>query len=153
MKSRNAFRVCGICLVSLLVLIGCATMRVPQRMTYERICGTWANEGYVPVSGEAKPPAKIIINPDGTYLVYQHVDQAGPTGAGFYTVEKRWTDEKGYTWYHFKIFIPLIDSIKYELSRVDRFNSVWELNQSNIDYPETVDPKDKYSNYRIYYRY
>jgi hypothetical protein len=153
MKTKTLVLFSILCLAVLIILGSCATMKSSNKFTYVKYCGTWFNQDYEPKPGEMKPFSKLIINPDGTYLGYQFRDQSGPTFAGFYTVEKMWTDEEGNTWYHTRVYNPAFDIDRYELSKINIYNSIWELNQSNIDYPETVDPTDKYSNYRKYYRY
>ena len=153
MKPRLLMLFCILCLAGLVVLGSCATMKSQGRMMYERFCGTWANPAYEPEAGKSNPFAKIVVNPDGTYLGYQRLDQAGPTGTGFYTVEKRWTDAEGNSWYKAKIYFPIVYETTYELSKLDRFNAVWESQSSNNGYPTKIDPKDYHSYYRIRYRY
>ena len=58
-------------LVVLIILESCATMKSPDKMTYERFCGTWANKDYEPTAGMMADVsyhyAKYIVNPDGTF--------------------------------------------------------------------------------------
>ena len=142
-----------LCLVALIILGSCATMKSPDRLTYERFCGTWVNEAYGPKPGKGSPGAKLTMNPDGTWLNYLSILQSGPTYVGIYTVEKRWTDSNGNYYYHVKTYSYMTEVTQYELWRIDKYNAVFEYNQSNIEYPEAIDPKDKRSTYRIYYRF
>ena len=129
-------------------------MKSPDRMTYERFCGTWANEAYEPKPGlTTQGIAKWILNPDGTFVLYPYLLQAGPTAVGSYTVEKRWTDSNSNSWYHVKTYWPTTGTTQYELWKIDMYNSVWEVNWSNIDYPAAIDPKDMHSTYFRLYRY
>jgi hypothetical protein len=139
---------------SVLIILGsCATMKSPDKLTYERFCGIWVNEDYEPKPGELKPFAKFTMNPDGTYISYQFVMQSGPTGVGTYTVKKRWTDSDGNSYYLVKTWSHLSGVTNYELWRIDKYNSIFEFNYSNNEYPEAIDPKAKHSTYRIYYRF
>jgi hypothetical protein len=128
-------------------------MKSPDKLTYERFCGIWVNKDYEPEPGESKPGAKFTMNPDGTYIVYTFIMQSGPTGVGIYTVEKRWTDSDGNSYYHVKTWSHLTKVTQYELWRIDKYNSIFEFNFSNNEYPESIDPKDKHTTYRIYYRF
>jgi hypothetical protein len=119
-------------------------------MVYERFCGTWANLDF---EGKVTPPAKWIINPDGTYIGYQKLIQTGPTGVGNFIVEKRWTDASGNSFYNMKTYSFMNQVTQYELWKIDKYNAVFEYNYSNNDYPAAIDPKDKHSTYEIYYRY
>ena len=153
MKTRTVILGCIIWVVILLVLGSCAIMRSPDKMTYERFCGTWVNQDYEPKPGRTQPFAKWIFNPDGTFVGYQYLVQTGPTLVGTYVVEKRWTDTLGNSFYHIKTYSFISQVTQYELWKIDKYNSVYEFNQSNNDYPAAIDPKDKHSTYRIYYRF
>jgi hypothetical protein len=154
MKSRTLISGCILCVVVLIIFGSCATMGSPDRMVYERFCGTWANEAYEPEPGFIAPLfAKWIVNPDGTFLGYDYLIQTGPARVGFYTVEKRWTDSDGNSWYHLKSYWPIEATTQYELWKVDKYNAVLEINWSNNDYPTAIDTKDMHSDYSIFYRY
>ena len=155
MKTRTLISGCILCVVVLIILGSCATTQNPDKMVFERFCGTWANEAYEPEPGLTKPwPAKLILNPDGTFVGYQYLIQTGPTTVGSYTVEKRWTDSNGNSWYHVKVTWPTESgTTQYELWKIDMYNSVLEVNWSNIDYPAAIDPKDMHSVYIRLYRY
>ena len=153
MKTRTLIAFFIICLAVSIFVGSCATTHNPDKMVLERFCGTWANPAYEHKPGEYTPVAKIIINPDGTYLRYQRMDEAGVTGAGYYTVEKRWTDSEGNIYYHITLYLPYSQRTFYLLAKVDRFNMVWENQFSNIDYPTEINPKDWHTTYRVYYRY
>ena len=154
MKTKMLVLFSILCLVVLIILGSCATMKSPDKLTYERFCGTWANKDYEPKPGFIAPLfAKRIVNPDGTFLGYPYLIQTEPARVGLYTVEKRWTDSDGNSWYHSKTYWPIEATIQYELWKVDKYNAVLEINWSNIDYPTAIDPKDMHSDYSIYYRY
>ena len=132
-------------------------MKSPDKLTYERFCGTWGNKNYEPAAGYKTEVsfkyAKYIVNPDGTFLWYEYIDETGPMAVGTYIVEKRWKDANGNSFYHVKVYEPLNDVTLYELWKVDKYNSVWECDSSNIDYPDEIDPSDYHTVYRIFYRY
>ena len=153
MKIRALILFCCLCFSVLLAVGSCATSQNPDKMVFERFCGTWANPAYAQNPGEAHPPVKIVVNPDGTYLRYQKLDQAGPTMFGQYIVEKRWADSEGNSWYHVKLHFPHGQRTWYGLLKIDKFNTVWEIQTSNIDYPTEINPEDWHSDRRIYYRY
>ena len=154
MKTKTLMLFCILCLAALIVLGSCATTSNPDKMVFERFCGTWANPAYASKPGlDVVLPVKIIANPDGTYIEYKAIDYAGPTRTGYYTVEKRWTDTEGNSWYHIKHYFPYVQRSWYNLSRVDRFNLIWENQFSNIDYPTEINPKDWHTSYRVWYRY
>lgn len=56
-------------------------MKSPDRMVYERFCGTRAKEDYESEPGGASPSAKIIMNPYGTNVTHHFLIQTGPTAA------------------------------------------------------------------------
>ena len=142
-----------LCLAILIILGSCATSQNPDKMVLERFCGTWANSAYVKGTGDLFPAAKLIYNPDGTWLRYQRMDYAGPAVFGYYIVEKRWTDSVGNSWYHFETYMTQTQRTFYNLSKLDKYNSVWEIQSSNIDYPTEINPEDWHTDYFIYYRY
>ena len=149
MKIKTLVLMSILCLAVLIIFGSCATMKSPDKLTYDRFCGTWANQKYEGKGGD--PRAKTVLNPDGTYVGYQYLVQTGPAAVGKYTVEKRWVDDEGNYYYHVLAYSPLIDVTKYELWKINNYNSVWESNQSNSDFPVEIDPKGL--KYRIYYRY
>ena len=154
MKTRTFVSILILVLAVLIIVGSCATMKSPDKLTYERFCGTWANQDYESAPGVTKPyGAKIIINPDGTFVMYEFLNQTGFGWLGTYTVEKRWTDTEGNYFYHLKIYKVLSQGTQYELFRLDKTNSYYEANYSNVDYPSKIDPKDMHSSYHIFYRY
>ena len=154
MKTKKVTLFCILCLTVLIVLGSCATMKSPDKLTYERFCGTWANQDYESEPGVTKPSAaKWIINPDGTFVGYEYLNQTGFGWIGTYTVEKRWIDTEGNYFYHVKIYKVLQQGTQYELWRLDKSSSYFEVNWSNLDYPSKIDPKDWHSTYSIFYRY
>ena len=157
MKTKTMMFFCILCLAVLIILGSCATSQNPNKMVFERFCGTWANKDYEPTAGMMADVsyhyAKYIVNPDGTFLWYKYLDETERTAVGTYTVEKRWKDADGNNFYHVKVFEVLNQVTLYELWKIDKYASVWECNSTNIDYPDAIDPKDKHTDYRIFYRY
>ena len=154
MKTKTLVLFSILCLTALIILGSCATMKSPDRMTYERFCGIWANQDYEPKPGVMGPTAaKWILNPDGTMVGYEYLNQTGPTWIKSYTVEKRWNDTEGNHFYHVKAYDVLHQVTQYELWRLDRYNAVLEVQYIYDDYPAKIDPKDMHSDYLIYYRY
>ena len=155
MKTRTFVSILILVLAVMVIAGSCATMKSPDNLTYERFCGTWANDNY---SGKLIfIGAKIIFNPDGTFVGYNTILEtgtAGTTNYGNYIVEKRWIDSEGHSWYNMKVdwwvegFGPL-----YILCKLNKGNSVFEGVLSSIDFPTEIDPKDKHTDYYIYYRY
>ena len=154
MKIKMLMLSCILCLTALLILGSCATMKSPDKLTYERFCGTWANEGYEPKPAVLPVEvAKWIINPEGTMVGYDLLSETGPAWIFLYTVEKRWADTEGSQFYHVKTHNVLHQVTQYELWRLDRYNSILESQFHYKVYPEKIDPKDMKTSYRIYYRY
>ena len=108
MKTRTLIVGCILCVVVLIILGSCATTQNPDKMVFERFCGTWANENYEAKPGEGGRPVKIILNPDGTFVYYDRLIKTGPTTGGLYNVEKRWTDSAGHIWYHVKVYLNIL---------------------------------------------
>ena len=151
MKTKTVVLFSILCLVALIILGSCATiMKTTEKMMYERFCGTWVNTKY---EGKVNPPVKWIFNPDGTLTSYNNLHNSLTYSRSPYTVEKRWTDSEGNSWYHFKIEWAFSKSIEYMIFKLDKYNSILEFNVAGTKYPDAVDPKDKRSDYRIYYRY
>ncbi len=73
--------------------------------------------------------------------------------AGTYTVEKRWKDADGNNFYHVQVYEVVNMVTLYELWKINKYNSDWECNSSNIDYPDSINPSDFHTEYRIYYHY
>jgi len=155
MKTKTLVLFGILCLAALIILGSCVTTTNPDKLVFERFCGTWANQDYETTPEEPAKDyiAKYIINSDGTAVGYRHLVQTGPTSVALYTVEKRWKDTDGNSFYHVKVYKPLDYVTQYEIWKIDKYTSVWELNFSSVDYPEAIDPKDKHSEYHIYYRY
>ena len=155
MKTRTFVSIIILVLAVLIIAESCATMKSPDKMTYERFCGIWANQDYELQAGEMGPPpfAKWIVNPDGTMVGYELLMQTGPTWIYLYTVEKRWADTEGNHFYHVKTYNVLHQVTQYELWRLSKYNAVLEVQYIYNDYPEKIDPEDKHSDYLIYYRY
>ncbi len=151
MKKKVLVLSCFLCLAVLIVIGSCATTTGPNKMIYERLYGTWANNAY---EWLANPPVKEIFNPDGTGVYYNSLLKTGTSGAITYTIEKRWTDSEGNYWYHVIMKYPLVPSSTfYLLIKIDKFNWILERNYSNSDYPTRIDPKDMHSDYAMYYRF
>jgi hypothetical protein len=153
MKPRTLMALFIICFAVSIFVSSCATTHNPDKMVFERFCGTWANTAYEEGPTLTRPFAKIIYNPDGTCLRYTDMDYAGPAIFGYYTVEKRWTDSEGNSWYLIERNMTQTQRTFYDLSKLDKSNSVLEIQSSNIDYPTEINPKDWHSQYRIYFRY
>ena len=154
MKTKTLVLFSILCLTAVIILGSCATTSNPDKMVFERFCGTWANQGYEPTAEEPTTPmAKLIINPDGTAVAYRYLVQTGPTIVYLYAVEKRWKDADDNSFYHVKVNVVFDYVTQYEIWKIDKYTSVLEINYSNIDYPEAIDPKDKHSVYRLFYRY
>jgi hypothetical protein len=155
MRQKTLISICFIGMAVFFVLGSCATMKSPDKMTYERFCGTWVNKDYEPTAGlKTGGGAKFIFNPDGTFVNYNFLNQAGPAAVGTFAVEKRWTDPSGSSFYNLKIYYYENDSTWYCLCQLNNQNAVFEISWSNTrSYPEAIDPKDWHSSYSIYYRY
>ncbi len=153
MKTRTYVLFYIFALAVMVIAGSCATTHNPDKMVFKRFCGTWANTAYAKGTEDFRPVAKIIFNPDGTWLRYTEMDYAGPAIFGYYTVEKRWTDSEGNSWYLIETYMTQTQRTFYELSKLDKSNSVWEIQSSNIDYPTEINPNDWHSQYRIYFRY
>jgi hypothetical protein len=126
-------------------------MKSPDKMVYEKLWGTWANNAY---EGIGNPVVKLIFNPDGTGVYYNNLLVTGSCGPLTYSIEKRWTDSDGNYWYHVIIKTPLVPSeTAYELIKIDRYNRIFERNYSGTAYPAAIDPKDLHSDYAMYYRF
>ena len=155
MKTKTLVLFSILCLAALIILGSCATMRSPDKLTYERFCGTWANKTYG--GGESATGAKWIFNPDGTFVGYTNILDTGMAGTsiyGTYTVEKRWTDSEGHSWYNVEIDYAIQGfGPWYILYKLDKYNSVLEGAISNIDFPAEIDRKDKHTSYVIFYRF
>jgi hypothetical protein len=151
MKTRTLLSLLILVFAALIVVGSCATMKSPDKMVYERFCGTWVNTEY---EGKDSPAVKEIYNPDGTCTTYSHLHETTTYSRGAYSVEKRWSDSEGNSWYHVKMTWPIEPmGTGYLLFKLDKYNSILEYNYSGTGYPTEVDPKDKHTSYRIYYRY
>ena len=154
MKTRTWTLILILVLGAMLFTGSCATMKSPDKLTYERFCGTWANENYQPKPAVLPVEvAKWIINPEGTMVGYDLLSETGPTWIFLYTVEKRWVDAEGNQFYHVETHNVLHQVTQYELWRLDNYSSVLETQFHYKVYPDKIDPKDIQSSYRIYYRY
>jgi len=155
MKTKTLMLCCMLCFAILIILGSCATMKSPDRMTYERFCGTWVNDDYC--GEDFFLGAKWIFNPDGTFVMYPQILDTGVLGSpgyGTYVVEKRWTDAESKNWYNIKIDIAIRDfGIHYILCKLDKYNSVFEGAISNIDFPNELDRADKHTTYVVLYRF
>ena len=154
MQSRSLVLFCILCLAIFSITVSCATMKSPDTLTYERFCGTWANEGYQPKPAVLPVAvAKWIINPEGTMVGYDVLTETGPAWIHLYTVEKRWADTEGNHFYHVKTYNVLHQVTQYELWRLDNYSAVLETQYHYKVYPTKIDPKDIKTSYLIYYRY
>ena len=153
MKVRTLMLFCILCFAVSIIVGSCATSQNPDKMVFERFCGTWANSAYQEGTGQLRPAAKLIFNPDGTWLRYQEMEYAGPAVFEYYIVNKRWTDSEGNSWYHIETNMTQTQRTFYNLLKLDKSNSVYEIQSSNIDYPTEINPNDWHSQYRIYFRY
>ena len=154
MKTKTIALLSFLCLAVLIILGSCATMKSPDKLTYERFCGTWANEGYQPKPAVLPVEvAKWIINPEGTMVGYDILTETGPAWIYLYTVEKRWVDTEGNHFYHVRTNNVLHQVTQYELWRIDKYTSILEIQFHYKVYPDKIDPEDIQSSYLIYYRY
>ena len=154
MKTRTYISNLILVIVVLIIAGSCATTSNPHKMVFEKFCGTWANEDYQPKPAVLTVEiAKMILNPDGTIVGYDLLNETGPTWIFSYTVEKRWTDIEGNYFYHVKTYNVLHQYTQCELWRIDKYNSVLEIQYHYKVYPDKIDPKDIPSSYKIYYRF
>lgn len=153
MKTRSLMLFCILCVAVAIILGSCATMGKTDKMEYVKFCGTWANNEYQVRPSKVGDGSKIIFNPEGTYVQYTFTDDTHPGIVGFYTVEKKWTDDQGNSWYHVKDYSPVFSVETYVLFKLNQYNSVLELARSSVDYPADTVPIDKHSDYLIFYRY
>ena len=93
MKTRTLVSILVFVLAVLIIAGSCDTMKSPDKMVYERFCGTWVNTEYEGKGGD--PPVKRIFTPAGTVTYYNNLHNTFTYLGGTYTVEKRWTDSEG----------------------------------------------------------
>ena len=151
MKTRTFVSILILVLIVLIIAGSCATMKSPDKMVYERFCGTWVNTEY---EGKEWPRVKLIFTPDGTITFYSVLHDTSTYHGLSYTVEKRWTDSEDNSWYHIIVKGPKDPrATEYLLLKLEKYNTILEYNYSGTKYPDAIDPKDWHSDYRIYYRY
>ena len=160
MKTRRWMLICILSLAVLIIFGSCATTQNPDKMVFEKFCGTWANESYDKGLGAGSfRGAKWILNPDGSFVTYAGINETGTAGSntyGSYTVEKRWTDSEGKSCYNIKL--EFAESVLgkgnyYVFCKLIKSSSTLEGAISNVDYPDSIDRSDRHSTYFILYRY
>jgi hypothetical protein len=148
-------RIVLFCCMLLLFAIGCAIK--PQVLgAQNKLFGTWINEEY------EYNNYKLIYNSDGKAFVYSKWAKV-PDYECRFTIEKTWTDEKGYTYYKtLEIWstIPFDDSRSlnsdlgpwrsFAVHRINPSGDTKEIVSSADGYPEEFSPVS--GDYGVHYR-
>jgi hypothetical protein len=125
------------CLFPLLVLT-CAS--APQTGAGpEKLVGTWMNKEFFGTYFSWK----LTYDSQGKALNYRGKEEDPPSEEGRYTIEKRWIDSHGSTWYHIRSkwgYLPYNEAAAsanhwYTLAKIGADGSVLEYEESMIDYP------------------
>ncbi len=107
-----------------------------KKISIEETYGTWVNSDY----NEKGQWAKIIINPDGTYALYNKDTDTEPAWPGKYTVTDSWHDRKGNLWVK-STFVNDIDyASAYILEKISKDGLTMEWVWSMADYPTEMSP-------------
>jgi hypothetical protein len=126
-----------ICLFPLLVL---TCVGAPQAGAGpEKLIGTWINMEFFGTFFSWK----LTYDSLGKALNYKEKEGDPPSEEGRYTIEKRWIDSQGNTWYHIRSkwgYLPYNEAAAsgnhwYTLSKISADGSVLEYEESMIDYP------------------
>jgi len=137
--------------IATLFIILFAVFSIVSASDIEVLYGTWANEEYENYYG------KYIYNSDGTGLHYSRATLKNPDLECRFTIEERWTDRNGCTYY--KILFQW-GSYPYDEStpkktwfiviKIDPSGNVMETVGTKFQYPEEISPLD--GSYMIHYR-
>ena len=110
----------------------------------DKLFGTWVNLDY----DKTWRYAKVVRTPERAYEEYKMSYSEMPVLKGEYTIEEKWTDSKGYTYY--KITVTAHGALYYILSKIDKAGNKYEDVWSTLSMPTGIDPENAL--YRIYYR-
>ena len=144
MKTRTFVSILILVLSVLIISEGCATDKKVTKEDYRFMEGTWINLDY----DKAWRYAKVIRKPDRTYEEYVMSYSELPALKGEYTINDKWTDSEGNTFY--KIIVTSHGASYYILSKIDKSGKVYEDVWSTSGMPTEVDTENDL--YRIYYR-
>ena len=144
MKTRKQFLWFVIILGVLLFFTNCASTKTPLPIdNIDELVGTWINPDY------SIRPQKIVVEPDGIYLLYKKIEDTTHTsGTGTLKLIEKWVDSKGNIYCKIRIDDP--DYTVYELDKISNGGTVLEYIQDYKDYPTEIDPN--HLDYRIYFR-
>ena len=140
MRRANLVALLCLGLLSALALAGCSLFPGSWELY-----GTWTNPDYNGMLGG--PPAKIVINENGTEQYYNNVSDTIPLATVDYAILDDWTDS-GIHWY--KSLSDSGGTPMYTLIKLYDSGNTMESNSDLSTYPTTIDPSGSY--YGIFYR-
>ena len=78
----------------------------------EECWGTWVNKDY---NEDYAKTAKLILNPDETFVLYNRESDTDPYYSGTVTIKDKWTDSNGNVWYKIILCDNMLDYSWYLL--------------------------------------
>jgi hypothetical protein len=147
-------------LMAAVLVASCATTPSYEAKEYEEIYGTWINKSYSDTMQQGYDQAytlanyaqKIITTDEGTYDIYNGLNDIVPIFKIKYTITEKWTDSDGNIWYKIvsEYETEYAERTRLGLNKIDHTGSTWEIVIAEDDYPAKLDPS--HPEYRIYYR-
>lgn len=160
MKSRKAILIGTVILIAAALIGSCVKTPSYEAKEDEEIYGTWVNTSYSDTMQEGDDQAhtlanyaqKIITTNEGTYEIYNGVNDIVPISKIQYTITEKWTDSDSNIWYKIasKYKTEYTERARLGLNKIDNTGSTWEIVIAKDDYPTQIDPN--HPEYRIYYR-
>jgi hypothetical protein len=153
MKTRTVVTSLVISVVVVAILGSCAASRktmIESESISINLTGTWLNNEY---DDMLQLPARINIHSDGSYDLFEDVDDAQRSWWGQHTILESWTDSTGTYWYKAIADDNWTNVVTYyELGKIDATKTVWEFLQYSVRVPNKWEPDNNRYIYRVYYR-
>jgi len=153
MKTTKLVLVCTLVVAAIVIIGSCTASRkttVESESISSILTGTWINHEYDDV---LELPAKIVLNSDGSYDLFENVDDTRRSWWGKRTILESWADSTGTYWYKATRDDNWTEAVVYyELGKIDPTKAVWEFIDYSVGYPDEWEPDNMRYLYRIYYR-
>ena len=134
----------------LIIISSCVTQKkayVPKEN--EELYGTWINPDY---NYSVNASAKFIVYSNGKMEMYSVDTYTTPKKQAEFAITNKWKDTQGNIWYTINFKNLEAKYWNYWLIKISNSEKTLELNDNPNEYPDKIDPNDRFSRYGIYNR-
>ena len=131
-----------ISIMLVLVLPVIVTGGSKRSVSVDDVRGEWYTVDYN--NAHPSPPAKVICGLDGTISEYPNLSSKEPQDRGTFSIIDSWVDEQGNLYLKVNCKYEKPESVHntFDLWKLDRDGTIWELNRNLTEFPSRIDRTD-----------